>query len=565
MSNAFSRYILEIVVFICGAVVMVYEIIGSRIVSPFIGTSTYVWTSLIGVILAALSLGYWLGGRFADRDPSVRILATAIFLAGGAVSVTILVKEVVLTAIASSPAGLELRSVAAAVLLFAPASVLLGFVTPYTVKLKLASLGDTGKTVGRLYALSTIGSIAGTFAAGFFLIPFVGSLRTLYIIAALLFAVSILLVPFTVNRTNIAALVLFAFAVTGSELGSIYLLKTAGLHDIDNEYNRVQVFQMNHAKTGRRFEAMAIDPYFVQSAIYLDGDDPVFEYSPFYHLVRYFNPGHRRTLMIGGAGYTFPREYLRTYPGSTIDVVEIDPGMTDIARKYFRLTDDERLKIIHEDGRTFLNQAPSETYDAVMMDAFGTLFSAPFQLTTIEAVRNIKRVLKPGGVVIFNLGGSITGPGSGFLRSELATYIEVFGHKPEDADSSNAALANARNSFVGYTDQSAKTEIQQHSTPSVFLFKVDLNYTDDHLQNLIVVATKNGYRDAVRFENGSKTDSDHKSDAIQSSLLNDTLISSLLAHQYDISTIPLLPVLTDDLAPVEYYNSFAQNLYQRNR
>src|SRR5687767_9475679 len=174
-----TRYALETTVFVCGAVVMIYEIIGSRIVAPFIGTSTYVWTSLIGVILAALSLGYWIGGRVADRRADAKVLAGVIFLAGGLVSVTVLVGEVVLTGVAAMPVGLEIRSLLASLLLFAPAGVALGFVTPYAVKLKMSSLEESGRTVGRLYALSTIGSIAGTFLAGFFLVPFVGSVRTL--------------------------------------------------------------------------------------------------------------------------------------------------------------------------------------------------------------------------------------------------------------------------------------------------------------------------------------------------------------------------------------------------
>ena len=156
MREIAAKYILETTVFVCGAVVMIYEIIGSRIVSPFIGTSVYVWTSLIGVILASLSLGYWLGGRAADRRPDLKMLATVIFLAAGLISVTILVKDIVLTAVASMPTGLEIRSLVASLFLFAPASVALGFVAPYAVKLKTVSLADSGKTVGSLYALSTI-------------------------------------------------------------------------------------------------------------------------------------------------------------------------------------------------------------------------------------------------------------------------------------------------------------------------------------------------------------------------------------------------------------------------
>ena len=505
MTLSASRLVLEMTVFVCGALVMVYEIIGSRIVSPFIGTSTYVWTSLIGVILASLSLGYWIGGRIADKRPDVKMLAFAIFLSAGAVSLTILVKDVVLSVIGSSDVSLGFKSVAAALLLFAPASVLLGFVTPFAVKLQMSTLADSGKTVGRLYALSTVGSIAGTFAAGFVLIPFVGSTRTLYLIAGTLFFLSILLAPFAFTRTSFLIISLFILGIAGSEITSYALFRANALHDIDTEYSRVQVFQTVDPKNGRSFWAMAIDPYFVQSAMYLDGDDPVFEYSKYYHLVSHFKPDHKRALMIGGAGYTFPREYLRTYTDAVMDVVEIDPQMTEIARKYFRLQDDPRLTIIHQDGRTFLNSAGTGRYDAVMMDAFSSLFSVPYQLTTLEAVQQISRVLTGDGVVIFNLGSAIRGAGSQFLQAEFATYKQVF--------------------------------------PHVYLFKVNADRTDDQLQNLIIVASKSKNPQALNS--------------------SDPEITRLLDSLY-LKDLPLnLPILTDDLAPVDYYNSFAQSTYRQ--
>ncbi|MEO8042243.1 MAG: fused MFS/spermidine synthase [Acidobacteriota bacterium] len=427
MTPGFIRkYVLEVTVFVCGAIVMVYEIIGSRIVSPFIGTSTYVWTSLIGVILASLSLGYWLGGLMADKRPDIKILAFVIFLAGGLVSLTVLIKDVILVMVASAPTGLEIKSLLAALLLFAPGSVALGFVTPYAIRLKMRSVSDSGATVGRLYALSTIGSIVGTFAAGFFLIPFVGSNRTLYVIAASLIVISLFLAPFAFSRTSFGILTIFVFGIAGSELTAYYQLRTKGMHDVDTEYSRVQIFRGTEAKTGRPLRAMATDPYFVQSIIYLDGDELFAKYSHFYHLLRYLRPEFRSTLMIGGAGYTFPQNYLQTYPNASIDVVEIDPAMTSIAREYFRLEDSSRLKVIHDDGRVFLNRAEMGTYDAVLMDAFGSLFSVPYQLTTIEAVQNISRVLDDNGIVIFNLGSAIRGDSNRLLQAELATYHAVF-------------------------------------------------------------------------------------------------------------------------------------------
>lgn len=505
MRRIVARYILDVAVFVCGAVVMVYEIIGSRIVAPFIGNSIYVWTSLIGVILAALSIGYWLGGRAADRRPDIKVLASIIFIAGGLISVTILIKDIVLGAVAAAPTGMEIRSLLASVLLFGPASLVLGFVLPFAVRLKMVSLSDSGKTVGRLYALSTVGSIAGTFSAGFVLIPFVGSVRTLYILAASLIAVSLLLAPLAFTRATFATITLFIFAIALNELGSLYLRRTNELYDVDTEYNRVQVFRTVDPRTGRPMRALATDPYSVQSAIFLDGDELALRYTAFYHLVRYFRPDFQRALMIGGAGYTFPRDYLRSYPNATIDVVEIDPGMTQIARDHFRLDDNPRLNIIHEDGRVFLNRSDAR-YDAIFVDAFGSLFSIPYHLTTIEAVRNIERILDTDGVVISNLGSAITGRTSRFLRAELATYQSVF--------------------------------------PQVQLFKVNSDYDDDRVQNVIMVACKSA------CPSNGVTDGDAE-------------LVRLLAHRYT-AEVPLdLPILTDELAPVEYYNSFGQNFYRR--
>lgn len=500
-----SNIALEITVFTCGALVMIYEIIGSRIVSPFIGTSTYVWTSLIGVILGALSLGYWLGGKTADRKPHVKVLASVIFLAAGAVSATILFKDIFLSFIARSDLMLELKSVIAALLLFAPASVLLGFVTPYAVKLKMISLEDSGKTVGRLYALSTVGSILGTFLAGFLLIPLVGSTRTLYLIVICLAALSILLAPFAFSRTKLTVMIMFVFGIAVTELQSYLLLRANDLHDFDTEYSRVQVFTMTDDATGKRVRALAFDPHFIQSKMFLESDEIASEYLRYYHLVRHFKPDFQTTLLIGGAGYSFPKDFIKKYPGRQIETVEIDPQMTEIAREYFNLRENPNLKIVHEDGRIFLNRAETAKYDTVFLDAFGSLFTVPFHLTTIEAVREISRVLKDDGIVIFNAGGAIKGSASRFINAELATYRQVF--------------------------------------PQVLLFKIRPERADEEVQNLIIIASKG--RSPLSFES------------------TDPEISEILKNLYTAPLESRENILTDDLAPVEFYNSFAQTISPR--
>lgn len=496
--------ILDIVVFICGAVVMAYEIIGARLVAPYIGTSSYVWTSLIGVILAALSIGYWIGGRLADKQPLTAILAAAIFISGGLVSLTILIGEAVLTIIANAGIGLELKAVFAALFLFAPASVALGFVIPYATKLRISSLKDTGKTVGRLNALSTIGSIAGTFLAGFVLIPFVGSNRSLYIIAGSLFLLSLVLAPFVLSRLSIASLLVFVSGIGTTEFSAYTAKHRSGITDIDTKYSRIKVYDTVDRKSGRRITAMTTDPYSVQSAIFQDSDDLVLEYTKFYHLVSFYRPQHKRTLMIGGAGYSFPKEHLVKYPDAEIDVVEIDEGVTESARQYFRLTENERLNIFHDDGRIFLNNAATAKYDVVMLDAFGSLFSIPFHLTTVEAVWQVHRVLDDDGVVILNLGSAVSGDAAGFFRAELATYKAVF----------------------EYVD----------------IYKVEAERTDTELQNIILVGSK-------KKPSFDITSVDQKHLA-------------LLQNKINVSTSDG-QILTDDLAPVEYFSSVARSVSNR--
>lgn len=500
-----DKFLLEIVVFTAGAVVMIYEIVGSRILAPYIGASTYVWTSLIGVILGSLSVGYWIGGRTADRRPDPKTLAAVLFVSATLVTVTMFLHEAVLFGLAVVSLRLELKAVIAALVLFAPASVLFGFVAPYAARLRIISLEDAGVTVGRLYALSTAGSIAGTFAAGFFLLPFVGSVRTLYLIAATLFLLSLLLAPLRLTPKKICALILFLFAVGANEFVRYSLAKNYDLHDFDTSYNRVRVWTSTQEATNKRIRVLTFDPFSTQSSMFLDSDEMASKYLEFYHLLRHFNPTFQKTLNVGGAGYSFPKEYLRKYPNKQIDVVEIDPQVTKIAKDFFRLEDDRNLRIFHEDGRVFLNRT-TEKYDAIVIDAFGSMFSAPFQLATREAVRKIDAALTADGVVILNLISAVRGESSYFLQAEYQTYAQVF--------------------------------------PHVSLFKLNPNSDDEGVQNLILVASKS---------NGISFESD------------DQEISTLLKNRYEKPFDATVPALTDDFAPVEYYNSFAQKSADLNQ
>lgn len=181
-----KRYFLEIVVFICGAVVMAYEIVGSRMLGPYVGTSMVVWSSIIGIILFSLSLGYYYGGKMADKNPKYTNLAVIIAISALLIVISTLFKDAILTALLSLTTNVKIVSVLASIVLFSLPAFGLGMVSPFAARLKMKDIKTSGATVGSLYALSTLGSITGTFLAGFYFIPSFRITSILLILASIL-------------------------------------------------------------------------------------------------------------------------------------------------------------------------------------------------------------------------------------------------------------------------------------------------------------------------------------------------------------------------------------------
>lgn len=404
---------------------MVLELVGSRIMAPFVGTSITVWTSLIGIILASISAGYYWGGKWADREALPKNLSTVILAAGILVAVAALVKTPVLTFITALITDIRLSASLGTALLFGPASLALGMVSPYAAKLKISALEKAGTTVGTLYALSTIGSIAGTFLAGFWLMAYLGSTKIMYVLALVLVIVSLFVRGLNWSRKH--ALVA-AFIILG--LGFVHFVEARaeaiGLIEIDSAYQHIQIFNKINAADKRMVRVLKTDSFGSQSAQYLDSDELVFEYTKFYNLVSYIQPNLQNALIIGGGAYSYPKAFLKRFPKATIDVVEMDPALTELSKKYFNLTEDPRLEIFHQDGRTYINQMDKE-YDAVFMDAFNSLMP-PFQLSTKEVAQKLFDQLSPNGVVLMNLISAINGQKGRFLQAEYATYKSIFPH-----------------------------------------------------------------------------------------------------------------------------------------
>lgn len=415
---------LEITVFLCGAVVMVLELTGSRVMAPYLGTSLVVWTSLIGIILASLSLGYWWGGRLADRSPEPRRLGGIILLAAFATAAAALTKSWVLGSLQSRGVGLHLGAVWATLLLFAPPSVLLGMVAPFAVRLKLSDARTGGRTAGTLYAISTIGSIVGTFLAGFVLIAWLGSTNILLLMSAVL-ALASLLAARSRAGTKAAACVFF-LALLIAALDYDAQLAAEGFVDTDTRYHRVIVFKGAETGTGRLMRVMTTGPHASQSAMYMDDPSALaLPYTRYFRLADHFAPEMKRLLVLGGGGFSFPKYALANYPNIAVDVVELDPGITSLARTYFGLKDHPRQRIIEEDARTFLNRNQA-TYDAILCDTFNSDYAIPFHLTTLEAARRMKDSLTKTGVVLVNLLSSPNWERDRFPMALFATYTALF-------------------------------------------------------------------------------------------------------------------------------------------
>ena len=542
------KHLPEIIAFTCGAVVMILELDGSRIVAPYLGTGTFVWTGLIGVILGSLSLGYWWGGKIADKSANFKTLAKILALAGLFVwSVAYLINLLGLALF--FPNNMIAATLIGTTLLFSPATILLGMVTPYIARLKLNTLETSGRTIGNLYALSTLGSIIGTFLGGFILISFLGSIKIITILAATLFLLAAgaflknigpcdrdrrvmneladsstrtaetarySTYSSTSTRTLCKIRIFHALLACRNNpkdklliLGCVALalivltLKPSPsffrkiIVDTDTEYSRVWIFDDIDMASERPARYLSNNTQGLQSGMFLDDpDELIFPYTRLFDLAAEMYPDFKTALMIGAGAYSYPKHFAKVFPKSSLDVVEIDPKLKKLAAEYFNLKESPRVKFFDEDGRIFLNRNKTK-YDVIWNDAFLSHLNIPFQLTTVEAVRKMSDALDIRGVVMTNVISPMSGTSAGFLQAEYLTYKQVF--------------------------------------PSVFLVKVT-DRPDSELQNIMLVAFKSS---------------------------EDSLPLGILRNKFNIPVKNIftptingdIPVLTDDFAPIEKYTA----------
>jgi len=484
--------VLELTAFVAGASIMAIEIVASRILAPFLGNSIVVWSSLIAVILAALSYGYLKGGVLADRSPSASQLSLIIACAALLTVLIAVGKNPCLTMATRIP-DIRVAAIIAELLLFAPVSFVLAMASPYVVRLKLKEVGSTGATVGRLYAISTLGSIAGTLGAGFYLLALVGSTAILFCIAGLLLGCSLMLSSRSFLKTKAAVAGVIVLCAYGAPATSVPFIGGKHVFEADTHYNHCLVYEAVDHNTQRPIRSLITDVYARQSSIFTDkNDDLVLDYLKYFRIGQHFHPQATRSLLLGGGGFTYVADYFRRNPDKDLDVVELDPAFVDLAHRYFGLTSNPRLNIFVEDARVYLNHC-RQKYDIVYLDTFSSALIVPHYMTTVETARLVYDALTPDGVAMLNLMSAIDGVRGQFLRAELATYRAVF--------------------------------------PQVEVFK--LNGSADIPGNVIIVAFKS------RAERRWSSD--------------DPEMAARLAHRWTRPVEVDEPVMTDDFAPVEVY------------
>jgi spermidine synthase len=390
-----GRLALGALVFGAGIGALATEITASRLLAPYFGSSTIVWANLIGIILAALAIGYWFGGRIADRRPRPSLLGYIVLAASVCVAAIPFVAkpflDLTVEGLDEASAGAVIGSFLAVLLLFAPPVVLLGMVSPFAIRLAVASIETAGAVAGRFYALSTAGSLLGTFLPALVLIPAIGTQRTFLVTAALI-AVSacfLLGARYLVVAAALGALVAVPPGTVKAEAGL--------LHEETSYHQYIQVVER---PDGRRLlylnEGVAVHSVWRPDSVLTGG-----VWDAFLALPPLLGRPLERVAILGNAAGTTARALGVYYPDAEVDGVELDAAVSRVGRRYFGMEDNPRLTVHDADARPFL-RSTDRRYDLIVVDAYHQPY-VPFYLATREFFRLVLDRLAPGGIVALNV------------------------------------------------------------------------------------------------------------------------------------------------------------------
>ena len=419
------------IAFITGAIVMSFEMLGSRYLNPHFGSGIYTWASLISTVLAALTAGYFLGGALADRRPHVPVLGATVLI--GSVYLILLPKfaDALLEFVLDRFDDVKSGSLAAAMAIMMFPVTFLGMYSPFAIRLLLKSPHRSGVVSGTVYGISTAGSIVGTLGTTFFLIPAMGSRAITISLGTAGLAAGLALVAWPyVGRRSAAvsigamlAMLVWPHASQAAELidaqlrADMLARQDGQIAHIETEYNDIYITK-RRAELTMSFQLRGWD--YTESVTNLnDPDDLPVRYTQMMTVAVLYPPEVKRVLMIGLGGGSISTYLGRHMPDVAIDTVEIDPGVIAAAKKYFGMRESDKVRFLEGDGRVFLNRH-KETYDLILVDAFHGGY-VPFHLLTKEFYALVKQRLTATGAAAFNIHD-----GTKLYASTLLTLASVF-------------------------------------------------------------------------------------------------------------------------------------------
>ncbi|OGK09333.1 hypothetical protein A2767_03820 [Candidatus Roizmanbacteria bacterium RIFCSPHIGHO2_01_FULL_35_10] len=422
MKLLFKRYFLLTAIFITGAAVLIVEITATRILSPYFGNTLYTFSSVIGVVLTALSLGYYIGGVYSDKYPTQKLFFSIIILSGFSTLILRVLMSFLLPILGKSFTIISGPLITSTVLFFIP-SFLLGMLSPYAVKLRQMSFPKegVGRAAGEVFFWSTLGSIGGSIGAGFFLIPSFGLNQIINGVALVLFFLGFIGLIDSGEKNK--KIILFLIVIFGlfTLIANVQVEKNF-LYSKDGVYEKISIY--DGFFEGRRTRFFQQDRS-SSGAMFLDSDELVYDYTKYYALYKLSKKNPNNVLILGGGAYSIPKAVLKELPHASVDIVEIEPSLYDLAKKYFRLKKTDRLKNYVEDGRRFMFNS-NDKYDLIFSDVYYSLYSVPVHFTTKEFFLLAKKKLSSDGIFIANFIGNLKRNKQSLLISEIKTFRSVF-------------------------------------------------------------------------------------------------------------------------------------------
>ncbi|MBL0225731.1 MAG: spermidine synthase [Geobacteraceae bacterium] len=405
---------------VCGAAVMIIEVLGSRVIGPFFGASLYVWTSLITVTLVALASGYWSGGILSDRCSRPRSwLFGIIALAGCSILLIPVLKAPAIKL--ALPLGLRIGSLASSGMLFGPSLLLLGMVSPFIIRIAALEMASIGRTVGLFSSISTAGSFIGTVGTGFVLIAYFPIDRIFIVVGGVLLLVSACYALLYRRSGLLLPLLILPFLVPVSGGPKSKLLPNgttlSRVFFKESFYGNIQVHEYASDKINLR--ELVVDAT-IQGGTDTINRQSIHSYTYFQQFIpRIINPLGKDCLVVGLGPGVIPVWYEQQ--GVRTDVVDIDPVVFDVARRFFGFA--VSGETYAEDARYFLSR-PGKQYDYIILDVFNG-DNTPFHVLSKEALHTVKQRLKPGGVLGINIFAAIRGE-TYMTASVVRTLKEVF-------------------------------------------------------------------------------------------------------------------------------------------